>query len=125
MTPPGGIPTTVVFVPAMDCPDEEREIRTALARIPSVESLTFRLFARQVVVTHRGPVEPVLDALRHIGMEGTPVDETLRKSTCRGRTSASGGRSCSPAPRCCSVSPCTRFSPEGRSPASPSSRRSS
>jgi Cd2+/Zn2+-exporting ATPase len=79
MTPPGGITTTVVFVPAMDCPDEEREIRTALARIPSVESLTFRLFARQVVVTHRGPVEPVLDALRHIGMEGTPVDETLRK----------------------------------------------
>ncbi|MBE0602574.1 MAG: cation transporter, partial [Deltaproteobacteria bacterium] len=76
----GGAITTVVFVPAMDCPDEEREIRAALARLPSVESLTFRLFARQVAVVHKGPVEPILEALRRIGMEGLPVDETLRKA---------------------------------------------
>ncbi|MBE0603541.1 MAG: cation-translocating P-type ATPase, partial [Deltaproteobacteria bacterium] len=61
-------------------PDEEREIRAALARLPSVESLTFRLFARQVEVVHKGPVEPILEALQRIGMEGLPVDETLRKA---------------------------------------------
>ena len=77
---PGDTVTTVVFVPAMDCPDEEREIRAALNRLPSVESLTFRLFARQVTVRHKGGVEPILDALRRIGMEGRPVDETLRKA---------------------------------------------
>ena len=72
--------TTTLFVPAMDCPDEEREIRAALERLPSVESLTFRLFARQLVVAHKGPVEPILDALLRIGMEGRPVDATLRKT---------------------------------------------
>ncbi len=80
MENPGGTVTTVVFVQAMDCPDEEREIRAALGRLPSVESLTFRLFARQVTVRHKGPVEPVLDALREIGMEGRPIDETIRRA---------------------------------------------
>ncbi len=80
MKPRSGSVTTVVFVPAMDCPDEEREIRAALARLPSVKSLDFRLFARQVQVEHEGPVEPILEVLRRIGMEGRPVDETLRKA---------------------------------------------
>jgi len=64
----------------MDCPDEEREIRAALSRLPSVEGLTFRLFARQVEVRHRGDAEPILDALRRIGMEGRPVDEALEQA---------------------------------------------
>jgi len=64
----------------MDCPDEEREIRAALSRLPGVESLTFRLFSRQVEVRHRGEVEPILDALRRIGMEGRPLDDALRRA---------------------------------------------
>jgi Zn2+/Cd2+-exporting ATPase len=80
MNRPGDIQTTVLFVPAMDCPDEEREIRAALARLPDVESLAFRLFARQLEVRHRGDAEPILEALRHIGLEGHPVDEALRKA---------------------------------------------
>ncbi len=69
-----------IFVPAMDCPDEEREIRAALSRVPGVESLTFRLFSRQVEVRHRGDVDAILEALRRIGMEGHPMDEALRKA---------------------------------------------
>jgi len=64
----------------MDCPDEEREIRAALSRLPSVEALTFRLFARQVEVRHRGDAGPILDALRRIGMEGLPVDAALEQA---------------------------------------------
>jgi len=71
---------TRIFVPAMDCPDEEREIRAALSRLPGVESLTFRLFSRQVEVRHRGEVEPILDALRRIGMEGRPLDDALGRA---------------------------------------------
>jgi Cd2+/Zn2+-exporting ATPase len=78
--PPGDISTTLIFIPAMDCPDEEREIRAALSRLPAVESLAFRLFARQLEVRHRGGAEPILDALRRIGMEGHPVDEALQKA---------------------------------------------
>lgn len=69
-----------VFVPEMDCPDEEKEIRSALSRIPGVEELSFRLFSRQVEVRHRGDLEEILTALRSIGMEGHPIDESLRKA---------------------------------------------
>ncbi len=80
MKPAGDLNTTMVFVPAMDCPDEEREIRTALSRLPDVESLTFRLFARQVEVRHRGEAEPILEALRRIGMEGHLVGGAFEKA---------------------------------------------
>jgi Cd2+/Zn2+-exporting ATPase len=69
---------TRIFVPAMDCPDEEREVRAALSPLPGVESLEFHIFSRQVVVRHRGDAEPLLSALRRIGMEAHPVDEALR-----------------------------------------------
>ncbi|HEX9204498.1 MAG TPA: cation-translocating P-type ATPase, partial [Candidatus Deferrimicrobiaceae bacterium] len=68
---------TRIFVPAMDCHDEEREIRAALSRLPGVESLEFHLFSRQVVVRHRGDAEPLLHALRRIGLEGHPLDGAL------------------------------------------------
>ncbi len=80
MKPPDEVHTTLLFVPAMDCPDEEREIRAALSRLPGVESLSFRLFARQVEVRHRGEAEPILDALRGIGLEGHAVDEAFEKA---------------------------------------------
>jgi Zn2+/Cd2+-exporting ATPase len=69
-----------IFVPAMDCPDEEKEIRGALARLPGVEEMTFHLFARQVEVRHRCDADEILSALRALGMEGRPLDESLRKA---------------------------------------------
>jgi Cd2+/Zn2+-exporting ATPase len=69
-----------IFVPAMDCPDEEREIRAVLGRMPSVVELTFHLFSRQIEVRHRGGIEEVLSELSAAGMEGHPVDESLRKA---------------------------------------------
>ncbi len=80
MRTPDNLTSTRIFVPAMDCPDEEKEIRAALSRLAAVESLTFHLFSRQVVVRHRGEVEPILDALRKIGMEGRPLDDALRRA---------------------------------------------
>jgi Cd2+/Zn2+-exporting ATPase len=64
----------------MDCPDEEREIRAALARLPGVSGLTFHLFSRQVEVMHDGDTDPVLAALAGIGMPGQPVDGSFRKA---------------------------------------------
>jgi len=75
---------TRIFVPAMDCPDEEREVRAALSRLPEVESLEFHLFSRQVLARHRGDTEPLLSALRRIGMEARPVDEALRAANVPG-----------------------------------------
>jgi len=69
-----------IFVPAMDCPDEEKEIRAALGRLQGVEETLFFLFSRQLEIRHRCSLEEILGALRAIGMEGHPVDESLRKS---------------------------------------------
>lgn len=69
-----------IFVPAMDCPDEEKEIRAALDRIEGIESATFHLFSRQLELRHRGELGEILASLRTIGMEGHPVDESLRKA---------------------------------------------
>ncbi|PWB64303.1 MAG: heavy metal translocating P-type ATPase [Deltaproteobacteria bacterium] len=69
-----------IFVPAMDCPDEEKEIRAALGRLGGIEGMTFHLFSRQVEVRHRGELDAILAALKSIGMEGHPVDESLRKA---------------------------------------------
>jgi Cd2+/Zn2+-exporting ATPase len=80
MRTPGTITRTRIFVPSMDCPDEEKEIRAALSRLPAVESLTFHLFSRQVEVHHRGEMEPILAVLRRIGMEGHPLDDALRRA---------------------------------------------
>src|SRR5512144_2173520 len=80
MAPPTDTTVTRIFVPAMDCPDEEKEIRAALGRVPGVEGLTFHLFSRQAELRHRGEAHAVLAALERIGMEGHPVDESLRKA---------------------------------------------
>ncbi len=71
---------TRIFVPAMDCPDEEREIRAALSRVPGISGLTFHLFSRQVEVRHDGDIDRVLSALAAIGMPGQPVDGSFRKA---------------------------------------------
>ncbi len=67
-----------IFVPAMDCPDEEKEIRAALGRLPGVEETVFHLFSRQLEVRHRCELGEILAALRAIGMEGHPLGESLR-----------------------------------------------
>ncbi len=80
MAPPTDTTVTRIFVPAMDCPDEEKEIRAALGRVPGIEGMAFHLFSRQVEVRHRGDADRILSALKSVGMEGHPVDESLRKA---------------------------------------------
>jgi len=62
----------------MDCPDEEKEIRTALGRLPGVEETVFHLFSRHVEVRHRCDLGEILSALRAIGMEGHTLGGALR-----------------------------------------------
>src|SRR5512134_3682058 len=80
MEPGGKAVLSRIFVPAMDCPEEEKEIRVALGRLGGIEAMTFHLFSRQVEVRHRGELGEILAALGSIGMEGHPVDESLRKA---------------------------------------------
>ena len=52
MTPPA-TQRTLLAIPKMDCPSEERLVRMALDGLDGVEELRFDLRARTLSVTHR------------------------------------------------------------------------
>ena len=65
---------SVYAIEDMDCPKEEALIRERLAKLPGVGALEFDLPGRRLTVEHDLPGDqPVLDALREIGMEPEPA----------------------------------------------------
>ena len=63
-----------LFIEEMDCPDEERLIRSRLEKHPDVESLTFDLLNKQLTVDLKsGDSDAVLSALEGIGMTAVPT----------------------------------------------------
>ena len=67
---------TTYHVEAMDCPTEERLIRSRLKGFDGVERLDFDLVRRQLTVTHSlDDPAPVLAALAGVGMDAEPVTE--------------------------------------------------
>ncbi|MCH2218764.1 MAG: heavy metal translocating P-type ATPase [Dechloromonas sp.] len=73
-------PTSTVSVfriPAMDCPNEENDIRKALADIDGIRSLRFELAARTLSIEAPPPIQEVaLAAIRKLGFEIQPVKAT-------------------------------------------------
>lgn len=66
---------TLLAIPKMDCPSEERLIRMALDGLDGVEKLRFDLQGRTLSVTHRGEPGPVLAKLEPLGL-GARVEES-------------------------------------------------
>ena len=69
----GGAPSaadtlSLFSVPKMDCPSEERMIRLALANTAGLAALDFDLGERELRVFHKGPVEPIAEALESLGL---------------------------------------------------------
>ena len=65
---------TTLHIDAMDCPNEERLIRSRLRGVGGVERLDFDLVRRQLTVTHRlDDAAPVLAALASVGMNAEPA----------------------------------------------------
>src|SRR5574337_657652 len=65
---------SVYLITNMDCPTEEALIRKRLGKVPGVERLAFDLFARRLTVNHTlGDEQPIVGALREIGMEPAPA----------------------------------------------------
>ena len=76
MTPPAR-KRTLIAIPGMDCPSEERLVRMALDGLDGVLDLRFDLQARTLSVTHRGEPGPVLAKLEPLGL-GARVEESPR-----------------------------------------------
>lgn len=73
MTPPRRI-RTLIAIPKMDCPSEERLVRMALDGLDSIVELRFDLQGRTLSVTHRGEPGPVLAKLEPLGLGARVVE---------------------------------------------------
>lgn len=60
---------TVFRIENMDCPVEEKLIRSKLSSLPQVTDLEFNLVQRRLSVTHGGAAGPIEQALASIGMQ--------------------------------------------------------
>lgn len=70
---------TVVRIEQMDCPTEERMIRTKLGNANGVVALDFNLLERHLTIHHTvDDVAPFLEALRAIGMDGEVLEQRDR-----------------------------------------------
>ena len=66
--------SAVFRIPTMDCPNEENDIRKALANIEGIRSLRFELSARTVAINAAAPaLEAALAAIRKAGFEPEPL----------------------------------------------------
>lgn len=66
---------TLLAVPRMDCPSEERMIRMALDGVPGIVDLQFDLAGRQLTVLHAGDPGPLLVKLEPLGL-GARLEST-------------------------------------------------
>jgi Co/Zn/Cd efflux system component len=59
---------TLLAVPKMDCPSEERMIRMALDGLPEIVDLQFDLGQRKVTMLHTGDAGPLIARLEPLGL---------------------------------------------------------
>ncbi|MBP0618946.1 heavy metal translocating P-type ATPase [Cupriavidus sp. LEh25] len=72
---PAGARTAAYRIDAMDCPTEETLIRNKLGNMAGVAALEFNLIQRVLTVHHTLPSpEPVVAAIRSLGMQAVPLD---------------------------------------------------
>lgn len=82
---------TTFRIPTMDCPSEESEIRRALEPIAGIQSLSFRLGARTLVIRAPAPVITVaLAAIRDAGFDPQPLDSATIPATVIGAPAPKG-----------------------------------
>lgn len=73
----------VLEIEQMDCPKEEALIRERLARLPGVGALSFDLPGKRLTVEHDLPGDqPILAALRELGMEPEPAAAACSCHSC-------------------------------------------
>ncbi len=65
----------MLHIENMDCPTEEALIRNKLKGFPGLTGLEFNLLQRNLTIYHTLPsLDPVIEALKAIGMQGGPVE---------------------------------------------------
>ncbi|WP_223546840.1 heavy metal translocating P-type ATPase [Pseudomonas sp. A-B-19] len=69
-------------IEAMDCPTEQTLIQNKLSKLTGVQQLEFNLINRVLGVTHDLPdIEPIVEAIRSLGMQAEPMDQGAETPT--------------------------------------------
>jgi len=66
--------STVLRINDMCCPTEEALIRNKLSNLPQISQLDFNVLQRRLDVKHTGAVQPILDAIRAVGMQAIVLE---------------------------------------------------
>lgn len=74
--------SSVFRIPAMDCPNEENDIRKVLTGIEGIRSLRFELASRTLTIDgEQSAQESALQAIRHLGFEVLPIEHEQMAET--------------------------------------------
>lgn len=64
--------TTILFVSELDCPAEEKLIRSALTKLPQIKQMQFNFITQEITFVHQfNDAEPIINALKTIGITAT------------------------------------------------------
>ncbi|WP_136416101.1 heavy metal translocating P-type ATPase [Herbaspirillum sp. ST 5-3] len=73
-----GAAEAVFLIQKMDCPTEEKLIRSRLQGMDGIENMQFNLMERELTVRHRlTSVDPIVGALKSLGMEPVTKSDSL------------------------------------------------
>ena len=73
-----GLAEAIFRIQKMDCPTEEKLIRSRLQAMSGVDGMQFNLMARELTVRHRlASVEPIMAALAALGMDPLTKSDSL------------------------------------------------
>ncbi len=74
--------SSVFRIPAMDCPNEENDIRKVLTGIEGIRSLRFELTSRTLTIDgEQSAQEGALQAIRQLGFEVLPIEHEQKTET--------------------------------------------
>ncbi|QRM20458.1 heavy metal translocating P-type ATPase [Dechloromonas sp. TW-R-39-2] len=74
--------SSVFRIPAMDCPNEENDIRKVLTGIEGIRSLRFELASRTLTIDgEQSAQESALQVIRHLGFEVLPIEHEQMAET--------------------------------------------
>jgi len=73
--------STMLRINDMCCPSEEALIRNKLSNLPQISQLDFNVIQRRLGVKHTGPVQPILDAIRAVGMQAIVLESSAGEAS--------------------------------------------
>jgi len=74
------MPKTTLFIAKMDCPNEEKLIRSQLNALAGVDTLEFNLIQKELIISHSIEISAIQKILKNIGMDANIKDDSFTQN---------------------------------------------